>query len=169
VINIGDANMSIATPAAEAPTAAESKNPDWSVWPLPSSPVLTQFGNELPEILESTGGYNEMYGVHLKGAEGSTTPPPIPTLVILQKFLRANENDLARAKDQLTSALKWRSEYDPLKARDEVFDGEKFASLGFVTRIKGATETANAEDVVSWNIYGAAAKEAKKVFGDTDA
>jgi hypothetical protein len=161
--------MSIATPAAEAVTAAEGSKPDWSVWPLPSSPVLTQFGNELSTIIESAGGCDEMYGVHLKGVEeSSTTPPPIPTLVILQKFLRANENDLARAKDQLTSALKWRSEYNPLQARDEVFDGEKFSSLGFVTRIKGATDTANAEDVVSWNIYGAAAKEAKKVFGDTD-
>jgi hypothetical protein len=163
--------MSIATPAAEASTIVDSKKPDWSTWPLPSSPTLTQFVHDLPSILDSTGGYNEMYGVHLHPASPSTTniiPPPIPTLVILQKFLRANENDLARAKDQLTAALQWRKEYHPLRAREEVFDGEKFSSLGFVSRVAGATETGNAEDVVSWNIYGAAAKEARKVFGDTE-
>ena len=99
----------------------------------------------------------------------SSKPAPHSTLIILQKFLRANVDDLEKAKEQLTAALKWRKEYQPLKVRDETFDGEKFGKLGYVTRVKGAKETKNAEDVATFNIYGAAAKDIKKTFGDTDA
>jgi hypothetical protein len=97
------------------------------------------------------------------------SPAPHTTLVILQKFLRANVDDLEKAKLQLSEALRWRKEYQPLKARDEVFDGEKFSGLGFVTKVRGATETKNDEDVVAINVYGAAAKDSKRVFGDTEA
>lgn len=65
--------------------------------------------------------------------------------------------------------MKWRKEYQPLKVRDETFDADKFGKLGYVSRVKGATETKNEEDVVTFNIYGAAAKDVKKTFGDTDA
>lgn len=88
--------------------------------------------------------------------------------MILQKFLRANVNDLAKAKTQLTEVLKWRKSYKPLEAKDEVFDATKFGGLGFVTTIKGAKETKNDEDVAIFNIYGVAAKDPKKIFGDTD-
>lgn len=90
-------------------------------------------------------------------------------MIILQKYLRANVDDLTAAKAQLLSALKWRKEYQPLKAVKEIFDKEKFGGLGFVTKVKGASETKNVEDVVAFNIYGAAAKDPKKAFGDTDA
>ena len=77
-------------------------------------------------------------------------------------------NDLAKAKTQLTEALKWRKEYKPLEAKEEVFDASKFGSLGYVTKIKGVKDTKNEEDVATFNIYGAAAKDPKKTFGDTD-
>lgn len=96
-------------------------------------------------------------------------PAPHPTLIILQKFLRANADDLEKAREQLTAALKWRKEYQPLKVRDETFDGEKFGKLGYITRVKGAKEGKNAEDVATFNIYGAAAKDFKKTFSDTNA
>lgn len=89
--------------------------------------------------------------------------------MILQKFLRANAGDLSKAKTQLLEALKWRKEYNPLAAKDEAFSKEKFEGLGYVTKLKGAKETGNEEDVATFNIYGAAAKEPKKAFGDTDA
>lgn len=38
-----------------------------------------------------------------------------------------------------------------------------------MTSIKGAKETENDEDVATFNIYGAAAKDPMKTFGDTDA
>jgi len=77
--------------------------------------------------------------------------------------------DLAKAKEQLTASLKWRKEYRPLEALNEVYSKDKFGGLGYVTRIKGAKETKNDEDVATFNIYGAAAKDSKKTFGDTDA
>lgn len=78
-------------------------------------------------------------------------------------------DDLEKAKEQLTAALKWRKEYQPLKAKDDVFDADKFASIGYVTKVKAAKETPNEEDIACFNIYGNAAKESKKIFGDTDA
>jgi phosphatidylinositol transfer protein SFH5 len=64
--------------------------------------------------------------------------------------------------------LKWRKSYNPLAAKDEVFESSKFGGLGFVTTIKGAKETKNDQDVAVFNIYGAAAKDPKKTFGDID-
>lgn len=83
--------------------------------------------------------------------------------------MRANINDIPSARKQLLEALKWRKTYNPLAAKDEVFDASKFSGLGFVTTIKGAKETKNEEDTATFNIYGAAAKDPKKTFGDTDA
>jgi hypothetical protein len=93
--------------------------------------------------------------------------------VILQKFLRANEGKLDGAKAQLLAALKWRKSYNPLSAKDEVFNKAKFGGLGYVTRMRGAMlgaqKSSNEEDVVVFNIYGAAAKNSKETFGNTDA
>lgn len=102
-----------------------------------------------------------------------SSSPPHTTLVILQKYLRANAGDLTKAKTQLLEALKWRKSYNPLAAKEEVFSKEKFAGLGYVTKVKGAKhgaqEAREGEDIVTFNIYGAAAKDPKKAFGDTDA
>ncbi|KAF2167660.1 hypothetical protein M409DRAFT_65798 [Zasmidium cellare ATCC 36951] len=141
-------------------------NKDWTN--LPKEHNLSKFSAALKDIIEKVG-YSEMYGVELVAPSTEDKPAPHTTLIVLQKFLRANVDDLEKAKEQLTSALKWRKEYQPLKVRDEVYDKDKFGGLGFVTKVKGATETKNEEDVVSWNIYGAAAKDVKKTFGDTDA
>ena len=88
--------------------------------------------------------------------------------MILQKFLRANAGDLDKARYQLTSALKWRKEYNPLQAKEEVFDSNKFGGLGFITTIHGAKDSKNVEDVATFNIYGAAAKDPKNTFGNVD-
>lgn len=104
----------------------------------------------------------------------SRSAAPHTTLVILQKFLRANAGDLPKAKTQLLEALKWRKSYNPLAAKDELFSKDKFGGLGYVTKVKGAKlgahDSINTQDVAAFNIYGgAAAKDPKKVFGDTDA
>lgn len=91
------------------------------------------------------------------------------TLIILQKFLRANAGDLPSAKKQLLESLKWRKSYNPLAAMNEVFPKSKFGGLGYVTTLRGAKETKNDEDVCTFNVYGAAAKSIKETFGDTDA
>lgn len=90
-------------------------------------------------------------------------------MIILQKFLRANQNDVAAAKTQLEEALKWRKSYRPQETLRETFMKSKFDGLGYVTSIEGAKETGNKSDVATFNVYGAAAKDPKKAFGDTDA
>lgn len=92
---------------------------------------------------------------------------PFSTLIVLQKFLRANDNDVSKAKEQLTAALQWRKEFQPLKVKDEVFNKDKFEGLGYVTELKGVPGSPNEEDVVTFNIYGSV-KNTKKTFGDTD-
>jgi hypothetical protein len=103
----------------------------------------------------------------------SRLAPPHTTLVILQKFLRANGGKLPEAKAQLLAALRWRKSYNPLAAKDEVFSKDKFGGLGYVTKVRGAMlgahKSTNEEDVVVFNIYGSAAKNSKETFGDTDA
>lgn len=92
---------------------------------------------------------------------------PIPTQVILQKFLRANANDVDRAAAQLEKALEWRKTYQPNIAADEIFDKARFSGLGYVVALTHVPGSPNAKDIAAFNIYGAV-KDNKKTFGDLD-
>ncbi|KAK6442393.1 Non-classical phosphatidylinositol transfer protein (PITP) [Oleoguttula sp. CCFEE 5521] len=138
---------------------------DWNH--LPKHHVLYQFALQVDQIT-AEADHNEMYGIMLQPTKEGDKPSHT-TLIILQKFLRANAGDLPKAKTQLLEALNWRKQYRPLEAKDEVFSKAKFGGLGYVTRLKGVVDTANEEDVATFNIYGAAAKDPKKTFGDVDA
>jgi hypothetical protein len=121
------------------------------VWPsLEIGHPLYLFYLELRSILD-IADYTEIWGIVLKPYLGFG-PPDFHTLLILQKFLRSNENDVDKAKVQLQKTLVWRREFDPARAMDEIFSKEKFGGMGYVTshqREDGFT------DVVTWNIYGA--------------
>jgi len=120
---------------------------------------LAQFFHELPSILTATG-YNEMWGITL------TDSTHVPTSIVLEKFLRANSNDVGKAGAQLISALEWRKKIQPLKLLDEVeFSEKKFGGLGFVTAYDG--KDGKGKEVVTWNIYGAV-KDNKETFGDVE-
>lgn len=97
----------------------------------------------------------------------SRTDLPIPQQVILQKFLRANANDVAKASEQLKAALKWRKEFQALKTKDEVFEKSRFEGLGYITELKDMPGSSTGKDVAVFNIYGAV-KDNKKTFGDLD-
>lgn len=97
----------------------------------------------------------------------SSKPVAFTTLLILQKFLRANANEVPKAIEQLTEALEWRKQYQPLNSKDEVFDAAKFGGLGYVTELKGVPGSPSEKDVATFNIYGAV-KDTKKTFGDLD-
>ena len=97
----------------------------------------------------------------------SESAAPFSTLIILQKFLRANSASVPDAKRQLLAALKWRKVFQPLKLLGEVFDKSRFQGLGYVARLKGVPGSANETDVCAFNIYGAV-KDSKKTFGDLD-
>jgi hypothetical protein len=139
----------------QAAPAVEEKRP---VSP-PGTPLSKLFA-ELPSII-ANAGYTEMWGVELLNSFD------VPTSIVLEKFLRANTQDVAKAKAQLTEALKWRKEMQPMKLLDKTeFDQAKFGDLGFVT-VYPKTESREKE-IVTWNIYGAV-KDKQETFGDAKA
>lgn len=129
------------------------------VWPeLKEDHPLAKFRQALPAILESTG-YDEVYGLRL-------TVDPVgafSTNLILQKFLRANANDLTKARAQLEKTLVWRKEFKPLQTVDEVYSQIKFENLGYVGRFKGD----QGKQVITFNLYGSV-QDKKNTFGDVD-
>lgn len=105
------------------------------------------------ETLIKEADYDEVYGVKLQ-----PTGEHVPTQIIVQKFLRANANDIDKAKEQLLGTLKWRKEFNPLNAKDEAFSKERFDGLGYVIDLKDG-------QTVTFNVYGAV-KDHEKTFKD---
>ncbi|KAI9886839.1 MAG: Non-classical phosphatidylinositol transfer protein (PITP) [Watsoniomyces obsoletus] len=157
-----------------APPAVDStmnapKPSSGPTWPeLTAEHPLRKFQERLSNILQETQ-HSEIYNVHLSASE----PIPFTTTLVLQKFLRANANDLEKAAEQLSKTLQWRKEFQPLKAaHEETFDEDKFKGLGYITVIdrKEGDEIKRigiSKQVVTWNIYGAV-KDNKKTFGDIE-
>jgi hypothetical protein len=126
--------------------------------PAPSTPLEKLFA-ELSSIVQEAG-HDEMWEVKLKDASD------VPTSIVLEKFLRANSKDVAKAKAQLTEALKWRKNVDPVKLLEDVeFDAGKFGGLGFVT-VYPKTES-HGKEIVTWNIYGSV-KDKQATFGNVE-
>lgn len=62
-----------------------------------------------------------------------TNATNIPTQIILQKYLNANDGDVTKAKEQLTKTLEWRAKMKPLEMIKGKYSKEKFGGLGYVT------------------------------------
>jgi hypothetical protein len=134
-------------PAEDLPTSSGPSWPDLTV-----DHPLAKFLAELPEILD-TAAHAEVYGITLKPkADDTTGSGDFHTLLILQKFLRANANDLDKAKAQLSKTLAWRKEFKPIEGTAETFKKDKFQGLGYVTVTDGKE---GRPEVVTWNVYGA--------------
>jgi hypothetical protein len=151
------------TEAPEAPVAPAQTEPasvEATEKPAspPSSPLSKLFA-ELPSIVEAVQ-YTEMWGVQL------TNSSDIPSSIVLEKFLRANNQDVAKAKAQLAEALLWRKEVQPQKRLAETeFSESKFGGLGYVT-VYPKTES-HEKEIVTWNIYGAV-KDKQETFGNAE-
>ncbi|KAJ5689336.1 hypothetical protein N7462_003728 [Penicillium macrosclerotiorum] len=144
-----------AAPEAEAAKPEEQK-PEKPAY-LTNIPSLSQFFDDLPKILSSTG-HGEMWGVPLKDSDD------IPTVNVLIKFLRANEGNLQAAKDQLRKALEWRKQTDPLGLVESGrYSTTKYGGLGYLTTY----EQDGRPLVFTWNIYGAV-KDVNATFADSD-
>ncbi|KAM7184303.1 CRAL-TRIO domain containing protein [Rhypophila sp. PSN 637] len=91
----------------------------------------------------------------------------IPSQIVLQKYLNANDGDLAKAKEQLTKTLEWRAETKPLELVKKHFPKSKFDGLGFVTTYVNETDPTDPEnkEIFTWNIYGGV-KSIDETFGD---
>jgi hypothetical protein len=122
----------------------------------PGTPLSKLFA-QLPSVI-ADAQYTEMWGVEL------TNSFDVPTSIVLEKFLRANTQDVAKAKAQLSGALKWRKQTQPRKLLAETeFNEAKFGGLGFIT-VYPKTES-HEKEIVTWNIYGGV-KNKQETFGD---
>jgi hypothetical protein len=155
------------TTAPPAPPSTETTAPTTDtvqsgpVWPNTAPEhALTKFYDAFDDLVKESQ-HDEVYGIHLSKSS------PFHTKLILQKFLRANQNDLDKAKQQLLETLKWRKEFDPVKAASESFNKTRFGGLGYVLEVEGVPESKNAKDIVTFNIYGAV-KDKKATFGDLE-
>ncbi|KAG9205014.1 Non-classical phosphatidylinositol transfer protein (PITP) [Epicoccum nigrum] len=149
--------------SVEAPVAATTDGSAApGTWPQTAADhPLTKFYDTVDELIQQSG-HDEIYGIKLAKSN------EFHTKLILQKFLRANANDLEKAKEQLLETLKWRKEFDPTKAASEAFDKTKFDGLGYIIEVEGVPESENKKDIVTFNIYGAV-KDNKATFGDLEA
>ncbi|KAL2186173.1 CRAL/TRIO domain-containing protein, partial [Thermothelomyces heterothallicus CBS 203.75] len=139
--------------AASAPTSEEEKKE--------STPSETPIGQLWAAARAS--GHPEIWGVTL--ADPSSH---VPTRIVLQKYLNANDGDLAKAKDQLTKTLEWRAKTKPLELVKKVFSKAKFDGLGYVTRyLEDGSGEPEGKEVFTWNIYGGV-KSIEETFGKLD-
>ncbi|KAF5674873.1 phospholipid transporter [Fusarium heterosporum] len=144
------------TPEAPVKAAGEPAPVSEAAASAPETP-LTKLSGRLDEIL-SKAQHKEMWGVQLSNIQH------VPTQVVLQKFLRASNDDPVAAEKQLTQALEWRKKMNPTALVTQTFDKSKFGDLGFVTAHKGEN---GKETIITWNIYGAV-KNNKATFGNVD-
>ncbi|KAH0149209.1 phosphatidylinositol transfer protein SFH5, partial [Aureobasidium melanogenum] len=149
---------------AKVEAAVKKVGSDWN--DLPEGHALLKMSAKLGDLIQEAG-YAEMYGVELAAPTEEGKPAPFSTLLILQKFLRANQGQVYKACEQLLGALKWRKEFKPLEVKKQVFDKTKFQGLGYITKLKNVPESPNDVDIATFNIYGAV-KDTKKTFGDLD-
>lgn len=141
--------------AAPAPT----KEADKEV--APKKTPLDEFDAKLPEILKEIG-HGEMWGVTLVTPASSH----VPTAIVLQKFLNANDGNLPQAIDQLKGALKFRKEKKPLELLAKKFSANKFADLGAVTVYP--VKDGAVPEVFTWNLYGNVKGKMDEVFVPLD-
>ncbi len=140
----------------EASGKEEKKNEPSKPEYFTKTPALEQLFDRLPGILSKTG-HQEMWGVPLKHDASD-----IPTINVLIKFLRANEGNLKLAEEQLTKALEWRKENDPVALVKSTYDAAKFGGLGYLTTY---AREGKGDLIVTWNIYGAV-KKIDDTFGN---
>ncbi|KAF1999985.1 CRAL/TRIO domain-containing protein [Amniculicola lignicola CBS 123094] len=141
-----------------APTTSTDGSP---VWPeiSPTSSLHDIF--EGIDSLTEEAGHNEIYGITL------SKDKPFHTKLIIQKFLRANEGSILKARQQLLDTLKWRKEFNPIKAMGEAFDKSRFGGLGYIVELEDVPGSLNKKDICTFNVYGAIS-DPKKAFGDLD-
>ncbi|KAI9782583.1 MAG: Non-classical phosphatidylinositol transfer protein (PITP) [Geoglossum umbratile] len=162
-------SASAGEPAHEKPDTRDARSKERSIafpeWPpLAKDHPITKFETVLPAVLQAAGA-NEIWGFQMRHIE--TVPKRrFQCRNILQKFLRANANNVDRATHQLIQTLTWRSEFEAAHTAIETFDKSKFEGVGYVTTIDDQDKDEN-NAVITWNIYGSV-KDNKTTFGDVD-
>ncbi|KAK7748291.1 Non-classical phosphatidylinositol transfer protein (PITP) [Diatrype stigma] len=103
----------------------------------------------------------EIWGVTLEDPAAH-----VPSQIVFQKYLNANDGDVVKAKDQLTKTLDWRAKTKPLDLVKQTFSKTKFEGLGYVTTYGSSEENTDpeAKEIFTWNIYGGV-KNIDETFG----
>ncbi|KAK3984260.1 CRAL-TRIO domain-containing protein [Cladorrhinum sp. PSN332] len=173
-----------AAPATVAPPAPAVKDSDAAVAPSDTAttdtttPTTTQ-----PEPVKETPteqsqspsplaqlwttaqshGHPEIWGVPLSDPETH-----IPSQVVFQKYLNANDGDVPKAQEQLIKTLDWRAKTKPTELAFRSFNKAKFAGLGYVTSYAAEEESEpEHKEIFTWNIYGGV-KSVDETFGVLD-
>jgi hypothetical protein len=149
------------TPKREVKSEENTSNgPTW-IESAADSP-LSQFCTALASIRE-TADYHEVYGLDISDSNS------FHSKLILQKFLRANANDLEKAKGQLLETLRWRKQFQPLEQLKAAHDKARFGGFGYVTEIESVPGSVRegGKEIVTYNLYGAV-KDKAKTFGDVE-
>lgn len=108
--------------------------------------------------------HKEIWGVNL-----SDPSTHVPSQIILQKYLNANDGDLSRAKEQLNHTLDWRAKAKPSELIEKQYAKDKFGGLGYITKYSDSVNaTPDVVEVFTWNIYGSV-QNIQQSFGDLDA
>ncbi|KAI0389610.1 CRAL-TRIO domain-containing protein [Xylariaceae sp. FL0594] len=143
--------------AAAASAAALSEEP-----PLPDEPTTP-----LKELwlVAKAHPHPEIWGVTL--ADPATH---VPSQIVFQKYLNANDGDVVKARDQLIKTLDWREKLKPLDLVKKAYSRERFGGLGYVTVHPAPTGDGMVDaerEVFTWNIYGNS-KSIETTFGDLE-
>ncbi|KAK3939968.1 hypothetical protein QBC46DRAFT_137010 [Diplogelasinospora grovesii] len=156
-------------PEAEAPAAAAPADAPAAPTPAADKPAELSPAEEQTPIAQlwataKASGHPEIWGVTL-----SDPTTHVPSQIVFQKYLNANDGDMVKAKDQLTKTLEWRARTRPLELVKKAYSRSKFEGLGFVTTYTAddaddATEP-EGKEVFTWNIYGQV-KSMDETFGN---
>lgn len=149
-------------PAAEEAAAATEKEPAAAAKEVaPKKTPFEEFDAKVADILKEVD-HDEMWGVKLVTPASSH----IPTQIVIQKFLNANDGDLAKSIDQFKGALKFRKEKKPVELIKKAFSATKFADLGAVTVYP--VKDSSVPEVFTWNLYGNVKGKMDEVFTPLD-
>ena len=111
--------------------------------------------------LANSSDHHEIWGVTLADPDSH-----IPSQIVFQKYLNANDGDLNKAKDQLQKTLDWRKQMKPSELLEKNHSVKKFEGLGYVTSY-GSDEGGEpgGNEVFTWNVYGIV-KDHSNTFGN---
>ncbi|KXJ86936.1 CRAL-TRIO domain-containing protein [Microdochium bolleyi] len=161
------ADKTATTAETAAPSAAPATAETGAAEKTETAPAATTAKPDEPStplhelwLVASRHAHKEIWGVTL--ADPATH---VPSQIVLQKYLNANDGDVVKARDQLNSTLDWRAKTKPLELLEKSFAKAKFEGLGYVTTHgDGKAENPEQREVFTWNIYGAV-KDMNETFG----
>ncbi|KAK3690163.1 CRAL-TRIO domain-containing protein [Podospora appendiculata] len=161
----GAAVAAAAPEKVEAPAPAAAASAAAAPSSVPDAPEAAPEPTPIAQLWSAAkaAGHPEIWGVEL--ADPATH---IPSQIVFQKYLNANDGDLPKAIDQLTKTLEWRAKTKPLEVVNRAHDKAKFEGLGFITTYADlASADPDAKEIFTWNIYGAT-KSIDKTFESLD-